>query len=106
MNETDGHVLIVNNTPRPLANVTAKTSVYNLNGSLAYTHADTVTAAPSAATDVRCAFAFPDALSAVHFVKVELRDASGQKLLSDNFYWRADPAHPDDLPSPGHAAEC
>jgi len=95
MNETDGHVLIVNNTPRALANVTAKTSIYNLNGSLAYTHTDAVTAAPSAATDTG-AIAFPAALSAVHFVKLELRDA-GHRLLSDNFYWRADPAHPDDF---------
>ncbi len=95
MNETDGHVLVVNNTPRPLAGVTARTSVYNLNGSLAFTHTHTVTAAPSAATDVG-AVAFPSVLSPVHFVKVELRDAQHQ-LLSDNLYWRADPAHPDDL---------
>jgi predicted GH43/DUF377 family glycosyl hydrolase len=95
MNETDGHVLVVNNTPQALANVTAKTSVYNLDASLAYSHTDAVTAAPSAATDVG-AIAFPDMLSAVHFVKVELRDRQG-KALSDNFYWRADPAHPDDL---------
>lgn len=95
MNETDGHVLVVNNTPHLLANVMARASVYNLDGSLAYTHSDTVTAAPSAATDTG-AIGFPAALSAVHFVKLELRDAQ-HKLLSDNLYWRADPAHPDDL---------
>ena len=95
MNESDGHVLIVNNMARPLVGVTAKTSIYNLDGRLAYMHSDTVTAAPSAATDTG-AIAFPTALSAVHFVKVELRDAQ-HKLLADNFYWRADPAHPDDL---------
>ena len=95
MNETDGHVVVVNNTPRPLAGVTAKTSVYNLDGRLAYTHSDTLTAAPSAATDTG-ALAFPTTLSAVHFVKTELRDAR-HTLLSDNFYWRADPARPDDL---------
>ena len=95
MNQTDGHVIVVNNTARALAGVTARTSVYNLNGSLAYTHSSTLTAAPSAATDTG-AVAFPTALSPVHFVKTELRDA-GHKLLSDNFYWRSDPAHPDDL---------
>jgi len=94
-NESDGHVIIVNSTPRPLVGVTAKTSVYNLDGRLAYAHLDTVTAAPSAATDTG-AVALPAALSPVHFVKVELRDAQ-RKLLSENFYWRADPAHPDDL---------
>ena len=35
-------------------------------------------------------------LSAVHFVKLELRDAEG-KMLSENFYWRALPEHQDDL---------
>ena len=95
MNESDGHVLVVNNTPRPLIGVTAKTSVYNLDGSLAYAHSEPVTAAPSVATDTG-APAFPASLSPVHFVEVELRDAQ-HKLLSENFYWRADPAHPDDL---------
>ena len=95
MNETDGHVIVVNNTSRALAGVTAKTSVYNLDGSLAYMHLDTLTAAPSAATDTG-AIAFPTTLSPVHFVKTELRDAR-RKLLSENFYWRSDPAHPDDL---------
>lgn len=95
MNETDGHVIVVNNTPRALAGVTARTAVYNLDGSLAYTHSDTLTAAPSAATDTG-AIAFPTAPAAVRFVKTELRDVQ-RHLLSENFYWRADPAHPDDL---------
>lgn len=86
MNQTDWHVLVVNNTPNALAAVTAKVSVYNLDGSLKYTHTDTLTAVPSAATDAGL-IAFPDGLSAVHFVKLELRDAQ-KKLLSENFYWR------------------
>ena len=86
MNQTDWHVMVINNTPQALTNVSAKTSVYDLDGTLKYTHTDTLTAAPSAATDAGAA-AFPDGLSPVHFVKVELRDSRGQ-LLSDNFYWR------------------
>ena len=39
---------------------------------------------------------FPATVSPVHFIKLDLRDAAG-KLLSTNFYWRAQPAHPDDL---------
>ena len=95
MNQTDWHVTVINNTPQALNGVSAKTSVYDMDGTLKYTHTDPVTAAPSAATDAG-AVAFPDGLSAVHFVKVELRDAQN-KLLSDNFYWRADPTHPDDF---------
>ena len=34
--------------------------------------------------------------AAVHFIKLELRDAKGE-LLSSNFYWRAQAGNPDDL---------
>ena len=95
MNETNWHVLAVNNTPQALSGLTAKTLVYNLNGTIAYTHTDKVTAAPSAATDLS-EVAFPANLSPVHFVQLELRDKSG-KLLSANFYWRSAPEHPDDF---------
>jgi len=86
MNQTDWHVMVINNTPRALTQVTATASVYDMDGSLRYTHADTLLAAPSAATDAG-AVAFPAGLSPVHFVRLALRDARG-KLLSDNFYWR------------------
>lgn len=43
---------------------------------------------------------WPANLSAVHFIKLEWRDAAG-KLLSDNFYWRALPDQPDDLQALG-----
>jgi hypothetical protein len=95
MNQKDWHVMVVNNTTEPLKGVTAKTTVYNLDGSTQYTHSDTVTAAPSAATDPG-AIAFPDGLSAVHFLKLELRDSKG-RLLSDNFYWRAAPGDEDNF---------
>lgn len=95
MNQTDWHVLVVNNTPQVLYGLSVKTTVYNLDGSLVYSHRQTRTTAPSASTDLG-AVAFPAALSPVHFVKLELRDGQGH-LISDNFYWRADPAHPDDL---------
>lgn len=95
MNETDWHVLAINNTPQTLSGLSAKTQVYNLDGTVAYTHTASVTAAPSAATDTG-AITFPAALSGVHFIKLELRDHSG-KLLSDNFYWRSAPEHQDDF---------
>jgi hypothetical protein len=87
MNQKDWHVMVINNTPGPLKGLTARTTVYKLDGTPQYTHNDSVTAAPSAATDLG-AIAFPDGLSAVHFIKLELRDSKGG-LLSDNFYWRA-----------------
>lgn len=95
MNQTDWRVMVINNTPQTLNGLTAKTSVYNTDGTLQGTHTDPVTASPSAATDAG-AVAFPDTLTPVHFVKVQLYDAQN-KLLSDNFYWRADPSHQDDF---------
>ena len=95
MNQTDWHVLVVNNTPQTLSGLTVKTRVYNLDGTVAYTHTAPVMAAPSAATDTG-AITFPAALSAVHFVKLELRDAQGH-LISDNFYWRSAPSQEDDF---------
>jgi hypothetical protein len=95
MNQNDWHVMIINNSPKLLTGLRAKTEVYNLDGKLQYTHLDNVTASPSAATDAG-AINFPKNLSQVHFVKLELRDPS-DRLLSDNFYWRADPEQEDDF---------
>jgi predicted GH43/DUF377 family glycosyl hydrolase len=95
MNESNGHLIVINNNPQALPDLTAKVTVVNLDGSVRYAHTDTLTAAPSAATDLG-AIPFPDGLSPVHFIKLTLTDTQ-RRLLSDNFYWRADPAHPDDL---------
>ncbi|MEO6909555.1 MAG: glycoside hydrolase family 2, partial [Edaphobacter sp.] len=94
-NESDGDIQVINNLPTPLTNATAHVSLYNLDGSIPYQHDFNVTAAPSAATSLG-AVAWPGGLSPVYFIKLDLHDASG-KLLSDNFYWRALPAHQDDL---------
>ena len=82
-----------------LRNARAHLSIYNLDGSVAYQHDFDVSAAPSAATSLGVV-EWPAGLSAVHFVKLELRDADG-KLVSENFYWRALPEHQDDLKALG-----
>ena len=89
MNQKNWHIEIINNTPEALKNMKARTMLFNLDGSAQDTHAATVSATPSAATDLG-AIAFPGDLSPVHFVKLELRDAQDY-LVSENFYWRADP---------------
>lgn len=95
LNQANWHLMVVNNTPRDLAGLTAKVALYNLDGRLAASHTVKATAKAEAATDLG-EITFPSGLSPVHFAKLELRD-SRNKLLSDNFYWRADPAHPDDF---------
>ena len=94
-NEADGELQVINNLPRPVADAVARVSIYNLDGSLAAQHDIPVTAPADRATTLG-KIEFPTTLSAVHFLKLELRDAKGQ-LLSTNFYWRAQPEHPDDL---------
>jgi hypothetical protein len=99
LNESDGDVEIINNLPVAIEKGRAHVTIYNLDGSTAYQHDFDVSAAASAATSLG-AVEWPAGLSAVHFVKLELRDADG-KGVSENFYWRALPDHQDDLKALG-----
>ena len=99
LNESNGDVEVINNLDVGLANARAHLAIYNLDGSVVYQHDFDVSAAPSAATSLGVV-AWPAGLSAVHFVKLELRDVDG-KLISENFYWRALPEHQDDLTALG-----
>ncbi len=98
LNEANGQVQVINNTPEPLEGLIAHVSVYNLDGTLAYTHDMPVTAAPEAATQLGT-IDFPANLSRVHFIQLSLDDPrkAGSQELSRNVYWRAEPGDPDDL---------
>jgi hypothetical protein len=99
LNESNGGVEVINNLPIAMERGRAHVTIYNLDGSVASRHDFDVSAAASAATDVG-AVEWPAGLSAVHFVRLELRDADG-KTVSENFYWRALPEHQDDLTALG-----
>jgi hypothetical protein len=94
-NEATGHVQVINNKTETLDNLSAHIAVYNLDGTLVYEHDIKLSPAPDVATDAGT-IDIPATVSAVHFIKLELRDAAGQ-LLSTNFYWRAPTTDPDDL---------
>jgi hypothetical protein len=94
-NEGNGELQVINNLPEPLNNAVAHVTIYNLDGTVAYQHESPVTALPSSATNLG-AVQFPATVSAVHFLKLELKDSTG-KLISRNFYWRSLPEHPDDF---------
>jgi hypothetical protein len=94
-NEATGDLQVINNLPEAVTGAMAHVTLYNLDGSVASQHDLPVTAPPDVATNLG-AVEFPAALSAVHFLKLELRDAQG-KPLSSNFYWLGQPEHPDDL---------
>jgi hypothetical protein len=94
-NQSNGELQVINNLPAEFTGGTAHVTVYNLDGSVAYQHDAPVTAPPATALSLG-PVEFPATLSSVHFIKADLKDSAG-KLISTNFYWRADPAHPDDL---------
>jgi hypothetical protein len=95
LNEANGEVQVINNLSTPLENAHAHLAIYNLDGSVQFEHDYEVAAAASVATTLG-SVAWPANLSAVHFVKLELKDTAG-KLISENFYWRGLPEHQDDL---------
>jgi len=102
LDESNGDVQVINNLAVSLSGARAHLAIYNLDGSEALQKDFDVTAAASAATKVG-RVAWPAGLSAVHFVKLELRAANG-KLVAENFYWRALPEHQDDLTALGELA--
>jgi hypothetical protein len=94
-NQADGEVQVINNLPTPLENAVAKITVYNLDGSVALSKEAHFTAPADRATPIG-PIEFPSSVSNVNFVKLDLHDSAG-KLLSTNFYWRANGDRPDDL---------
>lgn len=86
LNQENWHLMVINNTPTLLANLTAAASVYNLDGALKAKQMQVLAAPGSAASD--CGeLNFPGDLSPVHLVKLTLHDQEG-RLVSENFYWR------------------
>jgi hypothetical protein len=99
MNESTGAVEVINNLPTPVVGAKVHAAIYALDGTVAWQKDFDVAAAGSVATKVGDV-EWPANLSAVHFVKLELRDSAG-KMVSENLYWRAQPEHQDDLTALG-----
>ena len=95
LNESDWNIEVVNNLPKPLAAFKAKLAIYNLDGKIAYQHTYAANVPPSSTARVS-AIDWPTNLGPVHFMKLNLTDEAGRPV-SDNFYWRANAEHPDDL---------
>ncbi len=94
-NQSTGELQVVNNLPRELKGAAVHETIYNRNGDVAAERDVPVEAAADAVTTLG-AVEFPATVTAVHFLKLDLKDAEG-KVLSTNFYWRALPEHPDDF---------
>jgi hypothetical protein len=94
-NEATGDVQVINNLGEPLEGAVAHVSIYDLDGTAAAQHEIPVAAPGSAVTSLGVV-EFPASVSRIHFIKLDLNDATG-KLISSNFYWHALAGNPDDL---------
>ena len=92
----DDAVSVVNTIHTRLSQATLKIGVYGLDASALKTVTKEVSAEPSTVVKpVKVEWA-DFAVQPVQFVKLELRDNSGQ-LLSENFYWQSHPDKPEQL---------
>lgn len=87
LNQKTWDVEVINNLPAVIKQASARLTIYNLDGSVAYQRKFKVNATATAETSLG-QVDWPTNLSTVHFVKLDLRNRHG-KLLSDNFYWRS-----------------
>ena len=91
---------MINNRPVALAGLTARVSIYNLDGTLASQHEVKVNAGADAVTNPG-PVEFPSAPAPVYFLRLELLDATGN-TISQNFYWLASPAQLGYTIAPGN----
>lgn len=86
MTQDNFHIGVVNNTPAVLHDLKYRVRIVNLDGTGRHDRTTSIADAPASQTLDLGAIAFPDGLSAVHFVKLDLLDADN-KVISNNFYW-------------------
>ena len=91
LNEAENTVQVIHNLPGAIENATARISIYALDGTLAGRSEMEVTALASRATTLG-PVELPASIASTYFLKLELLDRQG-KLLSSNFYWRAQPGY-------------
>jgi len=78
-------VKVSNNTGQEFNNLRAEAQIYNMDGTLKYTHSVMIGSPADHVTDC-FSLTFPADLSPTHFIRLRLM--KGKKILSDNFYWR------------------
>jgi len=95
LNEKENTIQVINNLPATIANGKAQMTIYNADGTVLLQQTFDVLAAGSMATTVG-KLTVPPNVTSVYFVKLILRDKTGQQI-SDNFYWQAAPSNADKL---------
>ena len=85
-NLDDHQVVVINTTPKPLANAKVECSLYDVNGRQLATETRPLQALANQATAVFTP-QLPVALPAVYLLRLQLTDAAG-RLISTNDYWQ------------------
>jgi len=96
-NEIRATAQVINNLSEAFRNGTVHAEVINLDGKISSQQDFAVNAPASSAMDVG-QVEFHEPLTGVHFLKLQLRDASGRPV-SESFYWHTNPEQEDDFTS-------
>jgi hypothetical protein len=84
-NAANDNIEVVNYSVRDSAGLTARVQLVNSDGAVKWETSGAV-ASVEDSTAVPFHMEYPAGLTPVHFIRLELRQ--GEKLVSDNFYWR------------------
>ncbi len=87
LDESNGKIEVVNNTPSALKNLSLQATVYNLDGKVDSHWTRHIAEVPASTTSAPEPMYVNPHISQVYFVKLDLTDSAG-KLLSTNFYWQ------------------
>ncbi|MDR0865502.1 MAG: discoidin domain-containing protein [Candidatus Symbiothrix sp.] len=79
-------VKVANNTGKSYSELLAEAKIYNMDGTVKYTKSLPIALLNEDEVKYGFTITYPDGLSDVHFLKLTLKQ--GDKVLSDNFYWR------------------
>jgi mannosylglycoprotein endo-beta-mannosidase len=88
LNEANGAIQVVNNTPEPLTGLTVHATIYGFDSKVSSEKTFTVEAVPGSTTAKVVQNDVNARISPIYFVKLDLI-GSDYKLLSTNFYWQS-----------------
>ncbi|RZU40488.1 beta-mannosidase [Edaphobacter modestus] len=87
LNESNGAIQIVNNTPDPLANLSVHATIYDFDSKLSSDKTYPVAQVAGSTTVKAAQIEVPARISSIYFVKLDLTTRDGS-LVSTNVYWQ------------------
>ncbi len=87
LNEANGGIEVVNNTPNELTGLKIHTTIYGFDSKARSSKDYVVATVPGSTTMKAAQIDVPASISPIYFVKLDLIEADG-RLVSSNFYWQ------------------